>query len=360
MQAFRELITRSDSAQAAALLQASGLALPEGISFGLGCYEDAALAGVGFLAGNVLCGICIHPSRQGGGLASAIVSRLVQHAAALGTHKLMLFTTPEEMPKFRELGLRLVARSPHAALLAFGQPDCAAWLEQTREAIERHKRAAPPAPLPASLQDEATTGAVVMNANPFTRGHLHLMRTALLACAWVYIFVVEEEASAFPFAVRLDLVRRGLARHPRAVVLPAGPYMVSRASFPAYFTGQAAHGRVHAELDSTVFAARIAGALGIGVRFVGRELLSEVSAQYNAALQEILPQHGVRCVEIERLHCDATAISASGVRALLAGPDADSAWDELDRLVPGTTLDFLRSDAMRGIRESLREHARQQ
>jgi [citrate (pro-3S)-lyase] ligase len=194
-----------------------------------------------------------------------------------------------------------------------------------------------------------------MNANPFTLGHLHLARTALLSCAYLCVFVVEEDASAFPFDVRLELVGQGLAQLPRAIVLPAGPYMVSRASFPAYFTGKAAHSRVHAELDSTIFAVRIAGALDIGVRFVGREPSCEVTAGYNAALQEILPQHGVRCVEIERLSCDGAAISASRVRELVAGPEP--AWDELQKLVPETTLAFLRSDAMRDIRKSLREHA---
>jgi len=359
MQGFRELITQRDHTQARELLQASGLALPEGVSYGLGYYEDASLKGAGFLAGNVLCGICIHPSQRSAGLAAAIVSRLVQHAAAQGMHKLMLFSAPAEMPKFQELGLKLVARSPHAVLLEYGQPDCATWLAHIRDVIEQRKQAMPPVPpglSPPSLQSGEKSGAIAMNANPFTRGHLHLVRTALLSCAYVYVFVVEEDASVFPFDVRLELVRRGLAQEPRAIALPAGPYMVSRASFPAYFTSKAAHSRIHAELDSAIFAARIAKALDIGVRFVGREPYCQVTAGYNAALQEILPQHGVKCVEIERLHCASTAISASRVRALLAGSDADSAWDELRTLVPETTLDFLQSEGMQSIRESLQQH----
>jgi [citrate (pro-3S)-lyase] ligase len=357
MQGFRELITQREHAQARELLQAAGLDFPEGVTFGLGCYEDAVLEGVGFLAGNVLCGICIHPSRQGFGLAAAIVSRLIRHAAAQGMHKLMLFTSPAEMTKFQELGLKLVAQSRSAALLEFGQPDCAAWLEHTRELIAQQKQAAPsasPGPSPVSPQGGYPLGAIVMNADPCTRGHLHLVRSALPACEHVCVFVVEEYASVFPFSVRLELVRRGLAQDARAIVLPAGPYMVSRASFPAYFTGKAAHSRAHAELDGSVFAARIAGALGIGVRFVGQEPLCEITAKYNAALQEILPQHGVACVEIERMHCGSTAIGASRVRELLAGPDTDADWDELRNLVPETTLGFLQSPAMQGIREGLR------
>jgi len=361
-QGFRELVTQRDYAEACELLQAAGLEAPEGVTFGLGCYEDGLLEGVGFLAGNILCGICIHPSRRGAGLASSIVGRLIRHALAQGIHNVLLFTSPAEMPKFQELGLNLIARSPHAALLEFGQPDCAAWLEDMRSVIGRQRRAMSSA-APEALQDAQTDearriGAVVLNANPFTRGHLHLVRTALQSCAYVYVFVVEEDASVFPFDVRLELVRRGLERDPRAIVLPAGPYMVSRASFPAYFTGKAAHSRVHAELDSTIFAVRIAKALDIGVRFVGREAACEVTAAYNAALKEILPQHGVACVEIARLSRDAEAISASMVRELLAGPDAYLARDVLRELVPETTLDFLQSDAIQDIRKALREHQR--
>jgi [citrate (pro-3S)-lyase] ligase len=196
-----------------------------------------------------------------------------------------------------------------------------------------------------------------MNANPFTRGHLHLARTALLSCAYLCVFVVEEEASVFPYDVRLELVRQGLRQEQRAIVLPSGPYIVSRASFPAYFTGRTVHSRVHGELDSAIFAERIAGGLDIGIRFVGREPACEITAGYNAALQEILPRHGVKCVEIERLDCDGTAISASRVRELLAAPEAEPDWDALQALVPHTTLAFLLSDGMRGIREALRNGA---
>jgi [citrate (pro-3S)-lyase] ligase len=352
MQGFRELITQRDYVQARSLLQTAGLELPEGISFGLGWYEDAALEGAGFLAGNILCGICVLPSRQGAGLASAIVSRLIQHAAAQGMGKVMLFTSPMEASKFQGIGLKPVARSPHAALLEFGQPDCGAWLEHARGVIQERRQA-----MPLAFPDLSSlpAGAVVMNANPLTRGHLHLVRTALLSCAYLCVFVVEEEASVFPFDVRLELVRQGLRQEPRAIVLPSGPYMVSRASFPAYFTGRAAHKRVHGELDSAIFAERIAAGLDIGIRFVGREPSCEITAGYNAALQEILPRHGITCVEIERLGCDGTAISASRVRELLAGPEAEPDWDALHALVPETTFAFLRSEGMRDIRESLRK-----
>ena len=61
MQGYFEIITDHDLAQAQALLALSGLSLPAGRTYGLGFYEDGQLAACGFLAGTVLCGICVAP-----------------------------------------------------------------------------------------------------------------------------------------------------------------------------------------------------------------------------------------------------------------------------------------------------------
>ncbi|MCC8189536.1 MAG: tetratricopeptide repeat protein, partial [Planctomycetes bacterium] len=46
---------------------------------------------------------------------------------------------------------------------------------------------------------DGTTGAIVMNANPFTRGHLHLIEQALEQVDRLIVFVVEEDKSTVPF-----------------------------------------------------------------------------------------------------------------------------------------------------------------
>ncbi len=40
-------------------------------------------------------------------------------------------------------------------------------------------------------------GAIVMNANPFTLGHRHLVEHAAARCDWLHLFVVREDASSF-------------------------------------------------------------------------------------------------------------------------------------------------------------------
>lgn len=52
-------------------------------------------------------------------------------------------------------------------------------------------------------------GSIVMNCNPFTLGHRYLIETAAARCDKLYIFVVEEDKSVFPFEDRIQLVRGG-------------------------------------------------------------------------------------------------------------------------------------------------------
>ena len=59
-------------------------------------------------------------------------------------------------------------------------------------------------------------------------------------------------------------------------------------------------------------------------------------------------------VQLERLQVGDEAVSAFRVRAALRR----EAYEELRRLVPKSTLDFLRSDAAREIRDKLRTYTR--
>ncbi|PUU99564.1 [citrate (pro-3S)-lyase] ligase, partial [Acinetobacter baumannii] len=54
-------------------------------------------------------------------------------------------------------------------------------------------------------------GAIVMNCNPFTLGHQYLVEYAAAQVVRLYLFVVEEDKSEFPFADRLELVKQGVA-----------------------------------------------------------------------------------------------------------------------------------------------------
>ena len=355
MQEYREILIDTEWAEAARLLAAAGLGMPAGCDYGLGYYEDGTMAGCGFLAGNVLCGFCVAPEVQGGGVSTVLLSRLVLHGKERGIGHFFIFTKAREADKFTAAGFMLIAKSEQAALLEQGRPNYADWLAATRGTVAMFVAPSGGATAPTGATAPGL-GAIVMNANPFTRGHEYLARTAAAACDRLLVFVVEEEASVVPFAVRLQLVRQGLAPLSNVLVLPAGPYMVSRASFPAYFTADATRGSVHAGLDCAIFATRIAPDLGISIRFVGTEPYDPVTRQYNAVMAHEFARSGLTLREIPRLETAGAPVSASRVRTLLRGGASEADWGELLTLLPAVTFDYLRSEQGAGLLRQLRDH----
>lgn len=351
MYAFHELLLPEEFAEAENLLRQRGLALPKDIDLGLGAYEENSLIGAGFLSGSIICGIGVAARHEGLGLSAAIVSALINRAAAKGIHSLRLFTKSAEAKKFAALGFSLCVKTDSAVLLELGYPNYSDWIHLTNQKLTHHADG-----VPASKKDcsrKIPLGAVIMNANPFTLGHRYVVEKTLEHSSRAVVFVVEEDLSAFPLQVRSRLVTEGLRDLEKAVVLPGGPYMVSRASFPSYFTGKEDHARVHAELDCTLFAERIAPDLGIGLRVVGTEPYCPVTAMYNEALRRILPQNGIICLEVPRLVTgDGATVSASHVRARLAEKGGDASFADM---VPASTAAFLSSDEAEVIRKSLKK-----
>lgn len=183
-----------------------------------------------------------------------------------------------------------------------------------------------------------TVGSIVMNCNPFTFGHRFLIEEALKMVDHLIIFVVEDDGSLFSFQERFAMVCRGTAGLERITVVPSGLYILSKNTFPEYFQKTADEDlRKNTEDDITLFAERIAPALGITYRFVGEEREDEVTNEYNEAMKRILPDHGIRVVEIPRKANGRSAVSASRVRDCLSVDRTE----ELDELIPASTKRLL-------------------
>ena len=203
----------------------------------------------------------------------------------------------------------------------------------------------------AATRRPGVAGAIVMNANPFTLGHRYLVETAARACDVLHLFVLSEDASLVPFAVRRRLVQEGVAELPNVVLHDSGPYIISSATFPSYFLKDtAAVNENHARLDIAVFA-RIAQALGITKRFVGEEPASRVTSLYNRVMLEELPKAGVACEVVPRLaSADGIAVSASTVRQALRDGD----FERVRELVPASTYDYFTSVEAAPVLERMR------
>ena len=187
------------------------------------------------------------------------------------------------------------------------------------------------------LKREGVNGAIVMNCNPMTLGHLYLIEQAKKRVDNLYIFVVEEDSSEFSFTDRIDIVRNNLKDMENVIVLPSGKYIISADTLEGYFTKKDFCGvSIDASEDLELFLT-IAQYMDITYRFVGSEPKDKFTRLYNEAMKEKLPEYGVNVVEIERLKYGHRFVSASDVRGFIA----DKNWDVIRKIVPPYTYRFI-------------------
>ncbi len=187
-------------------------------------------------------------------------------------------------------------------------------------------------------------GCIVMNCNPFTLGHRYLIEYALTMIDYLYVFVVEENSSFFPFKDRYEMVKRGINGIDDLSVIKSGKVIISSSTFPAYFRKSSIEARekVYLNEDLRIFAQYIAPVLDIQYRFVGEEPTDYVTNQYNIAMKRILPDiAGIQVVEIPRMEIGGKVVSATTVRECYKKKD----FSEMSALVPQTTLEYLKEMA---------------
>jgi [citrate (pro-3S)-lyase] ligase len=310
------------------------------------CDSKENIVGTGSFQGQVLKYIAVAPEHRGTDAFSLIVTHLIQ--ILMKKHpQIFAFTRPDHAGSFVQMGFKEVAiAEPLYALLEFGYRS----IKDYQSYLQSHK-------VPDAMPPIA---AIVANCNPFTNGHKYLIETAASQSGVVYLFVVEEDRSAFPFADRWKLVEEGTQHLPNVVRLKGGHYVVSGATFPRYFLQSESPDLVtrnQAELDVTIFARHIVPALGITIRYVGTEPYSPTTRAYNVAMKKILTPCGVDVVEIERKSNGVDAegkqnyVSATKIRKAIHEGSLASVMDFL----PPCTLAYLQSPSSRTVRDKLRE-----
>ncbi len=183
-----------------------------------------------------------------------------------------------------------------------------------------------------------TVGAVVMNCNPFSKGHCYLIEQAQKQVDYLIVFLVEEDKSLFSFEERYQMVTAGTKDLDHVMVVPSGEFILSQNTFQEYFTKvETELIRINAEYDISIFADYIAEPLHITHRFAGEEPVDRVTRIYNEAMRKILQQKGISFVEIPRRKMQNEIISASRVREYLKRGEYDMAA----RLLPKTTFSFI-------------------
>lgn len=263
--------------------------------------SDEIVAGGG-LCGDVIKCVAVDPALRDEAMTNRLVSHLMSVAGSGGHKSVKLFTKPANAGVFRSLGFRPLAESPQAVFMENGPDGIESYLTYLR-----------------GLRREGSGGAIVMNANPFTRGHRYLIDEASRRCGTLYVIAVREERSQFGYAERMAMIREGCRGLDNVVVCEGSGYAVSAATFPSYFLKRIDDATdTHITLDLDIFAGHIAPALGVTARFVGSEPADPLTARYNEMMRTLLPGRGIAVTEIERLQQGGAPVSASAVRRALS------------------------------------------
>ena len=322
-------------AQIDALLQKEGITRDGNLDYICAMRdEDDEVIATGSCFGCTLRCFAVSSEHQGEGLLNEIISHLMEVQQARGNLHLFLYTKVNSAKFFGDLGFHEIARVDGTLVFMenrkSGFPNYLKNLEKTKK--------------------DGVSAALVMNANPFTLGHQYLVETAAAQCDTLHLFVLSEDASLVPFAVRKRLVQEGVAHIPNVVLHDSGPYIISNATFPSYFLkDEAAVIEGHARLDLAVFT-KIARALGVTERYVGEEPTSQVTGLYNQIMARELPQAGIACHILPRREAGGKAISASTVRQALQAGD----WKLLETLVPDTTYRYFTGPEAASVLERIR------
>lgn len=304
------------------LITRAGLAVGEEVAYTVGIFDQQTLIATASCYANIIKYVVVCEKRRSEQLLTQLISHLSDHIKDEGFTKSFVYTAPKNRLFFESLGFREVLAAQDILFMEQGVPSFESYAQQLqRQRIGQNN------------------GAIVMNANPFTKGHLYLVETAASQKEQVYVFVLSEDRSQFSTSERLQMVTDGVAHLPNVTVLPTNNYLVSSAVFPSYFLKEQvpeAIAKKQAAFDATLFKEKIAPLLAITTRFVGSEPYSPVTQLYNEAMAAVFSPE-LELIVIDRLKINQSTVSATNVRKAIAEKDLLS----LQQFLPETTFSFL-------------------
>lgn len=319
------------------LLKEQGIRLDKNLDYICGIYDQQRnLIATGSSFQNTLRCLAVSCQHQGEGLMNTIISHLVSHLYQKGFDHLFLYTKPDATQSFDQLGFVEILNID----------DYLSFMENKKDGFEHFLQR-----LQSTPANSTKNAAIVMNANPFTLGHLHLIEKAAAENETVHLFLLEEDASFFPYSVRKRLVEAGTKHLENIIIQPTSYYIISQATFPSYFQkDEQSVIDSHALLDAKLFT-KIAEHLNITKRYVGEEPFSEMTRRYNQAMRTAFEDTNLILEIIPRKEVNGKVISGSKLRVALIQED----WKLIETFVPETTFAFLKSEEAKPIIETIKQ-----
>jgi len=114
---------------------------------------------------------------RGEGVTATLINSLNDRLFEEGKYHSFIFTKPENIEIFEGIGYKLIAKTETVSLLENGIYNINSYLDKLAKEY--------------NIEGEKERGAIVVNCNPLTLGHLYLIEEASKGCEELLIFVVE-------------------------------------------------------------------------------------------------------------------------------------------------------------------------
>lgn len=317
------------------LLEKEGIKRDKMSDYMAAIFDDGKVIATGSLYKNTLRSLAVDSDRQGETLMNTLISHLIYEANSMGFSKQYLYAKATSAHIFKTLGFSEIAKVD--GVLSF--------MENEKDGFEKYLDG-----LNKSDKTYKKVAGLIINANPFTKGHLALVEKASDENDLVHLFIVSDDSSIFPYKVRRDLVIKGTSHLDNIIYQETKDYLISTSTFPSYFIKNEPDViKAQARLDCEIFI-KIAKKLGINKRYLGTEVSESTTYFYNQVLLDILPQNGIEVELVDRIQNNGEPISASRVREYIKN-------DKIEKtrtLVADPTYDFLTSPEAKPIIEKIK------
>ncbi|PQP78702.1 [citrate (pro-3S)-lyase] ligase [Spiroplasma sp. ChiS] len=252
-------------------------------------YNQKQIIGViGRYLNNLKC-LGVSPSYQGYNLANTLVTYMIEKIYQQGFNEVFVFTKPVYEELFQQLGFELIVKNEKALFLTNRYDYFQNYLQYLR----------------SQKQPTELNGVIVLNANPFTKGHQYLIKKASEQMECVYLILVKEEASLFTYQQRLTMTKLGTKYLRNVVVLEGSYYLVSKNIFPSYFLPSVTEViKTQTQLDTQIFLNYFVPLLRIKKRFVGEEPFSKTTNLYNETMRSMMRNNNFDLVKPCDLWCE--------------------------------------------------------
>ncbi len=263
--------------------------------------------------------LAVDESYQSENIASLLINEILNNFRINNIYNYQVFTKLIYKNIFLSLGFKEIIETDKVILLEGGAYFINDKIKEIKQTIINRF---------GEINENSDIGCVVINGNPITNGHLHLIEQASLNHKMVLLFVVEEDKSDFTFNERFSFAYLSTVRLGNVCVIPSSKYIVSQSTFPSYFLKD--ENEVlsqYSQIDSLIFNKYFIDQLFIKKRYVGSEEQEKMNS-YNNTLKEVLKD---KLEIIERLKQNNQIISASTVRSLLKQNKLEEALQYLPR-----------------------------